>query len=156
MKKVDLGQTMNTLANVGVILGIVFLALEIRQSQVVGRAQTRNEISRAGLEMNQFSASKEIGDIVLRSDRGEELTELEEWQLDFWFSGWVNLWENLHYQYRQGLYDESEYMGNLTRMRFFLNGRVALRAYYCVRRDRGVYSPDFVSDIDALLDEPCE
>jgi hypothetical protein len=87
MKKIDLGQTMNTLANIGVILGIVFLAFELRQSQVVGRAQTRNEVSRAGMELNQFSATKEIGDIVLRSDRGEELSELEQWQLDFWFSG---------------------------------------------------------------------
>ena len=55
MNKIDLGQTMNTLANVGVILGIVFLAFELRQSQLVGRAQTRNEVSRAALEMNQSS-----------------------------------------------------------------------------------------------------
>jgi hypothetical protein len=32
MKKVDLGQTINTLANVGVVIGIVFLVVEIRQN----------------------------------------------------------------------------------------------------------------------------
>ena len=32
MKKIDLGQTLNTLANVGVIAGIVFLGLELSQN----------------------------------------------------------------------------------------------------------------------------
>ena len=32
MKKLDLGQTMTILANVGVIVGISFLAVELRQN----------------------------------------------------------------------------------------------------------------------------
>ena len=32
MKKIDLGQTITILANVGVIVGIVFLVVEIRQN----------------------------------------------------------------------------------------------------------------------------
>jgi large-conductance mechanosensitive channel len=32
MRKIDLGQTINTFANIGVIAGILFLAIEIRAS----------------------------------------------------------------------------------------------------------------------------
>jgi len=32
MKKIDLGQTIQTLANLGVIAGIVFLAMELQQN----------------------------------------------------------------------------------------------------------------------------
>jgi hypothetical protein len=47
MKKIDLNQGVNTLANLGVIAGIVFLALEINQNSEMMRAQTRNEVANA-------------------------------------------------------------------------------------------------------------
>ena len=58
MKKIDLGQAINTLANVGVITGIVFLGFELRQNQTVGRAATRNEISVLNIQMNEFQSSQ--------------------------------------------------------------------------------------------------
>ena len=39
MKKIDLGQTINILANVGVIAGIVFLAFELQQNNELLGAQ---------------------------------------------------------------------------------------------------------------------
>ena len=41
MKKIDLAQTLNTLANVGVIAGIIFLAFELRQNNDLLTAQAR-------------------------------------------------------------------------------------------------------------------
>jgi hypothetical protein len=41
MKKFDLGQSINTLANVGVIAGIVFLGLELHQNNVQMEDQAR-------------------------------------------------------------------------------------------------------------------
>jgi hypothetical protein len=37
MKKIDLGQSLSILANVGVLIGIVFLAIEVRDSNVQAR-----------------------------------------------------------------------------------------------------------------------
>ena len=51
MKKIDLAQAASVLANVGVIAGIIFLALELRQNQQLVMAQTRNEIARMGIEL---------------------------------------------------------------------------------------------------------
>ena len=41
MNRLDLGQTINTLANVGVIAGIVFLAIELRQNNALLGVQIR-------------------------------------------------------------------------------------------------------------------
>ena len=43
MKKIDLGQTIQILANVGVIAGIVFLGFEIRQNNVQLDIQSRGQ-----------------------------------------------------------------------------------------------------------------
>ena len=42
MKKIDLGQTITILANIGVIAGIVFLAVELRQNNEIQSAQVRS------------------------------------------------------------------------------------------------------------------
>ena len=38
MKKIDLGQTITIFANLGVIGGLIFLAVEIRQNSDIARA----------------------------------------------------------------------------------------------------------------------
>jgi len=43
LKKFDLGQTINTLANIGVIAGIVFLVVELQQNNEVQRLQYEAE-----------------------------------------------------------------------------------------------------------------
>ena len=47
MKKIDLGQTLNTLANIGVIAGIIFLAIEVRQNQE--SLDQANDLTRAAI-----------------------------------------------------------------------------------------------------------
>jgi hypothetical protein len=41
MKKIDLGQTVQILANLGVIAGIVFLGIELQQNNALLGAQAR-------------------------------------------------------------------------------------------------------------------
>jgi len=155
MKKIDLGQAINTLANVGVIAGIVFLGFELRQNQTVGRAATRNDISVLNIEMNEFQSSQALADLVFRSDNDEPLSPEEAWQLRQWLSNWLVFWENVSYQYRNGLYDESEYQSELEKMKIFLNRRKALRTQFCIGRSLHTLSSEFVVDVERLLDQPC-
>ena len=83
MKKIDLGQAISILANVGVIGGIVFLAMELRQN---------NSFLAAQASYMQFSVERErrtrtmenranLTDISRRANAGEELTQTERQQL---------------------------------------------------------------------------
>ena len=81
MKKIDLGQTLTILANVGVIAGIAFLAVELRQNNEMMRAQTRGELSRDSVDQIRLNVNDPVfADVLLRGDRGEELSEVEQSQ----------------------------------------------------------------------------
>ena len=86
MKKIDLGQTITILANLGVIAGIVFLAIEVRQNQA--SLDQANQIDRAAIltdAMANFGEFRyataldaEVSDLWYRGRRGEELSPNEE------------------------------------------------------------------------------
>jgi hypothetical protein len=61
----------------------------------------------------------------------------------------LRYWEDVHYQYRIGLYDEVEFSRQKEAWRAALNRSLGLRAYWC--KVRALYSPEFMSEMDALV-----
>ena len=86
MKKLDLGQTLSILANAGVIAGIVFLGLELRQNNELMAAEARR--GQLSIQMETWGQVVENPDLIplLVKDRnGEKLTVEEEFLLNsFW------------------------------------------------------------------------
>jgi hypothetical protein len=56
MKKIDLGQVIQMLANIGVIAGIVFLAMELRQNNQLLIEQAQQGMVQNQREWTFFSA----------------------------------------------------------------------------------------------------
>jgi len=83
MKKIDLAQSIGILANIGVIVGIVFLTVEIAQNNDQLASQTRNTIFelRSGLERDIVNNTGGIADLVGKARRGEALTDVEQFRL---------------------------------------------------------------------------
>jgi hypothetical protein len=59
--------------------------------------------------------------------------------------------ENVHYQYRQGLYDESEYFAHREAWRVFFDLSKTAAKNWCDYRE--LVSPEFRAEIDSLLSE---
>ena len=86
MKKLDLGQTISILANIGVIAGIVFLGIEVRQNHVSlneANAINRASSSATALEyLNEFRTSlaqdEQLAEIWLRGSSGSELSPVDQ------------------------------------------------------------------------------
>lgn len=57
MQKLNLGQNLGLLANVGVIASIVFLGIELRQSQLVDRSQGATSIDSGYLTKTNLTRS---------------------------------------------------------------------------------------------------
>jgi hypothetical protein len=70
MKKIDLGQTISIVANIGVVAGIVFLGIEIRQNTQALEAEAYRELTDSirGINELRFSGA----DLSLDSDPSEE------------------------------------------------------------------------------------
>ncbi len=83
MKKIDLGQAIQTLANLGVIAGIVFLAVEISQNNDELASQSRNTLyqMRADLQEAYIYNRGGIADLDGKAARGEPLTQIEQGRL---------------------------------------------------------------------------
>jgi hypothetical protein len=85
MKRIDLGQTIAILANVGVIAGIVFLALELRQNQAsldeanaLNRADSATEALQYFNEVRTLLAQDEkLSAIWLSGKAGNDLTSVD-------------------------------------------------------------------------------
>ena len=151
MKKIDLGQGLHILANVGVIAGILLLAYELNQNRQMMKAQTRNAISETlvDLILNEVN-SPDLTEIDLKAEAGEALTPVEARRHDLSWIASFRYWENVHYQYRIGLYDDSEYLAQREAWREIL-AEPGVRDLWCARQNR--QSAVFGAEMEALLGE---
>ena len=65
MKRLDLGQALQLVGNVGVIIGILLLVYELNQNREMVRGQTRNELSQAVTTMLlELTADRDFADLA--------------------------------------------------------------------------------------------
>ncbi len=137
-------------ANVGVLIGILLLVVELGQSRAMMRAQTRNELSNNVVNMlNESAGNKQLASILRRADAGEELTPDEFFQFKERQWAMYRYWENVHYQYRQGLYEESEFSSQRDAWRAYINKSKVVADEWCSIRDQ--VSKAFMAEVDRLL-----
>jgi len=152
LKKLDLGQTLQLLGNVGVILGILLLVFELNQNRDMMRAQTRNELARGLNDVLSLTISDPgLSEIIVRANAGEQLTPPESLRLVQRTELAFRYWENVHYQYRQDLYDESEFSRHADTIATVLTGSQNMLPFWCDQRL--LYSVPFMEFIDELLAE---
>ena len=136
-------------ANFGVILSIMFLAYQIGEQRELMKAQTRTAISSEVIELLVSEATDEgLLSAERRSNDGEELSPDDLFRLDRISRAYFRYWENVHYQYRKGLYDETEFAGSREGWKYRLS-RPGVAAIWCDQV--ALYSPEFVAEIERLL-----
>ena len=142
-------------ANLGVLVGIILLIVELNQNRGMMRAQIRHELAMGIVDLLQVPASNEqLADLMYRAHSGEEITPREQFQFELRTNALFRYWEDVHYQYRVGLYDEIEFGKQRDAWKAsFANSNRAVN-YWC--QVRSLYSPDFMSELDRLLtDNAC-
>jgi hypothetical protein len=109
MKKIDLGQTIQVIANVGVIAGIIFLAFELRQNTIASRSAAFQSLGVATAETwFSFSDSREVSDILWEIEKGgveafRNLSSSDQRLAINILIGWFRLFETAYLQVQQGL-----------------------------------------------------
>jgi hypothetical protein len=109
MKKIDLGQTISILANIGVIAGIVFLGYEIRQNTAAFQMQAADDYVASTIEMNNLiSQDAELADLIYRHSRGDsDLTEVEAFRVRMQYANLFRNWNRLYFLRQRGSLDET-------------------------------------------------
>ena len=93
MRKLDLAQIISVLANVGVVIGLVFLTLEIRQNTAQMRTQGAYSIKQSVETLNQgVYLDIEFADLLYRGEKSfNDLDPVEQSRLATYFFSEVHL-----------------------------------------------------------------
>ena len=106
----DLGSIGEFIGAIATIATLAYLALQIRQNSRVVKAQTRATIGAATSDIILREAvNLDIVRALAKVETGEDLSREETLQLRMVALATFRHWENVYYQYRQGLYDSGEF-----------------------------------------------
>ena len=86
-----------------------------------------------------------------KADAGELLTTVETVQFRNQQVAMHRSWENVHYQYRNGLYDEAEFASHKKVWAVIMNGKPARLSFWCERRQ--TYSPEYRAELEGMLED---
>ena len=138
MKKLELGQTITILANLGVIAGIVFLGLELRQNNELMESEARfNRLNLQLGSVNLIVEHPDLAELIVRSQNDGDLTPAETYRLE---SYWSRLFSNMQWSYLEA-YDDIPLE---TWRRIFR--RAFVQAYWENRKTD--FSPEFAQFVD--------
>ena len=106
----DLGSIGEFIASIGVIVSLVYLALQTRANTAAVKAQTRSSITDQILSIQTTTFESESFRTAFRKALdGEELDVMEEDLLRREALLYFKHMENAQFQYQAGLYDAEEY-----------------------------------------------
>jgi hypothetical protein len=152
LKHLEIGQTVSVLANVGVLAGLHLLVYELNQNRQMMEAQTRHEVSQGIVnQLGELASNAELAELEHIAECGRAFdSPVDESRFFYHINSRMRYWEDVHYQYRRGLYDESEFVAQREAWRAFIRPDMT-RANWA--RMKGGFSTDFASEIDALIAE---
>jgi hypothetical protein len=149
MKKINLGQTIGIVANIGVLVGLLLLVFELQQSREMMEAQTRHAVSQGIVDqLGELASNADLADLQHRAQCGKLNSSLEERRFRSFVNSRLRYWEDVHYQYRRGLYAESEFLAQTQAWRAFLRFSAVSENWKVMK---GGFAPEFVEHIDALI-----
>jgi hypothetical protein len=122
-----LNQWLTLGANIAVLLGLIFLIIEIDQNNDMMRAQTRSDISDSIIDNIKLGMDPRVISAYRKQDDGQAT----------------------HYQYRNGLFDDAEFEADLEVWREEMQAP-ELELHWSSRRH--TYSEAFRRQIDELME----
>lgn len=139
-------------ANVGVLFGLIFLIAELNQTGEMNRGETRNQVASELLELlRDVGNNPQLAGLITKAEKGDELSDSETLQYTRHILSMLRYFENVHYQYRQGLYDEGEFSSQRDAWRkVYANSKPSV-AIWCDYRV--TFSPEYRREFDGLLSE---
>lgn len=154
MKSDKINSWLTLIANIGVLVGLIILIIEVNQTREMNRGETRNQVAAELLGLlRDVGNNPQLADLLQRAESGDELTTSELLQYQQRILSMLRYFENVHYQYRQGLYDEGEFSTQKEAWREVYGRSSSVTPIWCEYRN--TFSPQFREEFDGLLEKAC-
>jgi hypothetical protein len=122
MKKFDIGQIVGLIANLGVIAGLVFLAVEVRHARTATELQTISDVTNGWFVMNEAVATdpQVAGIFVKGLYQPDSLSTIEAAQFSMYLRMFVNQVKRVWQHRELGLISDADYQSVLQELAQFL------------------------------------
>ena len=147
MKNSKVNDWMTLVANIAVVGGIIFLAIEIRQNNELLRSESRQTL--VANDVTSLTANIENSDVFAKLVSKEELTAEDQLRLSFMFALDLRNREFEYLQYSNGLLDEETWLSY--RQVILVNHSTGLGRKWWHEIGRGFVGPEFAKSVDELL-----
>jgi hypothetical protein len=137
---------------IAIVVSLVYLSVQIKQNTKVARAATRQAIAESTENLgSDLIGNGEIAEIFVKHLSGKELSAVEKLRLQARCYRDIQHWENIHYQFQEGLVSKDQWAG----FRKNLISLLAIDAYREYWEHESFhYSEAFQAEIASLLQEP--
>ncbi len=147
MKLEALNSWLTLLSNVGVIAGIVFLALELQEGQKLASTQAIQDRNQSLADWQlRIAESAELSKLAYRASSGDELSEEEMMRFRAVQIASVNRMDATFFQYEQGYLPDEFYEYNFKNM-------IRLSAPNWRVADVWPWRPAFKAEVERILKE---
>lgn len=138
------------IANLGVLIGLILVILQLTQNERMIRAQTRHDISDEIVTLLlETAANERLNSIYYRGNAGEPLDPEDAHAYNMRLNALLRYWEDVDYQHRMGLYDEDEFDKHRLAWQNMMSSSARAVSYWCEMRP--FYSTEFAKEMDSLL-----
>ena len=147
MTSAKFNEWLTLIANVAVVGGIVFLAIEIRQNNELLRSESRQAL--VSNDVTSLTANLENVDVFAKLTSKEELSAEDQLRLSFMYTLDLRNREFEYFQYVNGLLDEETWLAY--RHVIVVNHSSDLGRSWWDEVGRGIVDPEFADLVDELL-----
>ena len=147
MTSAKFNEWLTLIANVAVVGGIVFLAIEIRQNNELLRSESRQAL--VSNDVTSLTANLENVDVFAKLASKEELSAEDQLRLSFMYTLDLRNREFEYFQYVNGLLDEETWLAY--RHVIVINHSSDLGRSWWDEVGRGIVDPEFAELVDQLL-----
>ena len=147
MNSLKINDWLTLIANVAVVGGIVFLAIEIQQNNELLRSESRQTL--VANDVTSLTVNLENADVFAKLVSKKELSTEDQLRLSFMYMLDLRNREFEYFQFTNGLLDEETWLSY--RQVVLINHSTGLGKAWWDEIGRGIVDPGFAKLIDELL-----
>jgi len=146
----NLSRWLSLLANIGVLLGIVFLVIEIDQNSLETKLQTETSFLSSFTDVELSTASNpELIEALLKSQKGAPLDEADQLRTLLFYRAVLRSYQNTYYQAQTGVLNQDIWRGEQAQMRQSFGFDKGLASFW--RANNSMYTEEFNDLVRAML-----
>jgi hypothetical protein len=136
---------------IAILISLVFLGLEINQSNILAKASIRQSLNETDMEIYQMQMDQEsITKALFKIEKGTPLDDYEEYMVIQFQAYNFRDFDNSFYQYRLGLFDENNWQAYRRIIKKLLKDRYVIKM---LEKERTNFSQEFQDEIKSIQNE---